>query len=300
MIVIKLGGGLGNQLFQYAAGRCLSYQYHIPLKLELSQLDKNPYRSYELGAYNIQENFTTKEEAEEVNHYINDYCQTDIKGTFNRLRIKYFSTWSIMYEKHAMPYNPEVKHLSKPNIVLRGVWYSEKYFKEIETLIRQEFTLRYPLSEKDQQFARHMQCLQSASVHIRRTDFIGSRLDVCTPAYYQKAIDHVAKRLTKPYFFIFSDDPAWCRANLNLDYPSEIVSDESRSAAHELYLMSQCKHHIIANSSFSWWGAWLNPNQQKIVVAPDRWFAAETKRTAYVHDFIPPAWVRLEFEKENF
>lgn len=134
------------------------------------------------------------------------------------------------------------------------------------------------------------------SLHVRRGDYVSdarthATLGVCSLDYYRAAVRYIADHVEAPEFFVFSDDIAWAQANLELGHPCHYV-DHNRGAEsyNDMRLMSLCRHHIIANSSFSWWGAWLNPRADKVVVAPARWFAGGNR---VVDDLFPPGWVRL-------
>jgi hypothetical protein len=178
---------------------------------------------------------------------------------------------------------------------LTGYWQSEKYFSSVEAEIRKDFTFNKPLIDRNLELSAKMATCGSISLHIRRGDYVSDAqtsaiLGVCPLDYYRNAVAYVADRVANPQFFVFSDDIEWARENLGLDHPSEYI-DHNRGAESycDMQLMSKCRHHIIANSSFSWWGAWLNPHADKIVVAPKRWFAGSLDST----DLVPQTWTRL-------
>ena len=138
-------------------------------------------------------------------------------------------------------------------------------------------------------------CPLAVSLHVRRGDYVSDPktkaiLGVCSLDYYRAAIAHIAERIESPAFFVFSDDIAWAKANLEIPFPCEYVDhNQGQQSYNDMHLMSLCKHHIIANSSFSWWGAWLNPRKDKIVIAPENWFANNED----AKDLIPPESVKL-------
>jgi len=270
LIIVKLLGGLGNQLFQYAAGRRLSYKHNAVLKIDNSYFEKDKSRAYNLSAFNVKEEFATSEE------------------------IKYLSRNNIIIEKH---FHFEPRILSLPdNVYMVGHWQSEKYFKDIEPIIRQELTVRIPQTGKNKEIATKIQSTQSVSLHIRRRDFVyypqhSKYHGVCSLKYYQRCVSYIAKHVSLAHFFIFSDDIFWAKEHLYLPFPMTFVEHNDDSANYEdLRLMSQCKHHIVANSTFSWWGAWLNANMNKIVCVPKKWFKG-WRPNRNTKDLFPQSWI---------
>ena len=182
------------------------------------------------------------------------------------------------------------------NIYLDGYWQTEKYFKEIEEIIRKEFTVKNELADKNKEIAEEIKKTNSVSLHIRRADYItdkrtNSHHGTCGSAYYEQAVAIIAEKVKTPHFFVFSDDMDWAKKSIILDFPTVYVDHNNAVTNYEdLRLMHLCKHNIIANSSFSWWGAWLNNNPQKIVVVPKRWFVTDKMDT---RDLIPNTWVKM-------
>lgn len=295
MIIVKLMGGLGNQMFQYATARHLAEKNKVPLKLDLSFLmDRTPrpeftYRNYELGVFNIKEDFATIKEVEDYTikprRKISKLIYT-IKKIFNpSYHIK---------EKH---YHFDSEVLNAPsNIYMDGYWQSEKYFKSSEFIIRSDFTLKNKAEGDILKLQNRIQSLNSVSIHIRRGDYISSKATnafhgICSLEYYYNAINYIIEKVSDPYFFIFSDDMHWVKDNITINAPHSFVENKSEvPACEDMRLMSACKHHIIANSSFSWWAAWLNDDKHKIVVAPEKWFNDPEIDT---RDLIPGAWIRI-------
>ena len=193
-------------------------------------------------------------------------------------------------------FNPAILNLPD-NIYLEGYWNSEKYFIDFADIIRREFTLKIPQSGKNKELAEMIGSTQSVSIHIRRGDYIldeqaNKTHGMCGLDYYHSCVEHLAGAVGEPHFFVFSDDPAWCRDNLRLPCSVTFVSHNDMQHSYEdLRLMTLCKHNIIANSTFSWWGAWLNPNKDKIVFAPRKWFN-DGKKKKHSSDIIPLRWIR--------
>ena len=181
------------------------------------------------------------------------------------------------------------------NVYITGTWISERYFLDIENIIRNDFTFKAPVSQRNQEMAEIIQGCNSVSVHIRRTDKVSDPLYEETDLQYcTKAIRYMNKHLDDPHYFIFSDDINWVKTNLRYSGTVTFVDiNDDHHNYEDLRLMSLCEHNIIAESSFSWWGAWLNPNPEKIVVSPNprRWINLEN---FIVDDVLPPAWITLD------
>ncbi len=283
MIITKIIGGLGNQMFQYAAGRRLAHKLDVELKLDISAFDNYKLRAYGLSVFNIKEKFATAEEIEKLSGRKVGAIETVWSVIFNRPKT---------YFRNLQPwFDPRILKLHD-NIFLEGYWQSEKYFSDISEIIRQDFTIRAPQTGKNKELAQLIEQSNSVSLHIRRDDYLqkaNKRFVNCDLHYYINSLNYLTKELQKPHFFVFSDDIPWAKDNLK-GYPLTFVDINNESTNHEdLRLMSQCKHHIIANSSFSWWGAWLNPKKDKMVLAPKKWF----KNPLYNRDIIPTNWLKI-------
>lgn len=176
-----------------------------------------------------------------------------------------------------------------------GYWQSERYFQDIVGIIRRDFSFQRPLAGLNLSLVKQIAETNSVSLHIRRGDYVSNPQafaihGVCSIEYYEAAIKYVAERVSSPNFFVFSDDMDWARSHLEIRHACCYVENNKGADSYvDMQLMSRCKHNIVANSSFSWWGAWLNGNADKLVTAPRRWFANETDTT----DLLPSAWVRL-------
>jgi len=285
MIIIKLNGGLGNQLFQYSLGRKLSIKNNDVFKLDLSDFTKDNPRSYGLGKFNIIENFASDKD-------INKIKKSGVWKLVDKLK-PYCKRSVIKYKGY--DFDPNILKLSG-NFYLDGYWQSEKYFQDIKNIIRKEVTLKNPIENKYADLISQIKNTNSVSIHIRRGDYITNKkfskvYNLLDEKYYQKAVKFIAEKINDPFFFIFSDDINWVKQNLNIPYPKIFVSGENEIKNYEeLILMSLCKHNIIANSSFSWWGAWLNQNPSKIVISPDKWF---NDKISDAKDLIPPEWIRI-------
>ncbi len=192
-------------------------------------------------------------------------------------------------------FDPEVlEHIG--SVYLSGYWQSYRYFDNIASILRREFSVRSRQMGDNLAMAQLIASTQSVSLHVRRGDYVSCSLamrrhGVCPLEYYDAAIRIMADRMNSPHFFIFSDDIPWVQTHIQLQYPCTYVTHNGVANDYEdLRLMSQCKSHIIANSTFGWWGAWLSQAPEKIVIAPRSWFAGLDYNTG---DLIPSSWLRL-------
>jgi len=283
MIITKLNGGLGNQIFQYSLGRRLATKHQTTLKLDILNFEKDPLRSYCLENFNIQENFADKNE---INKLEKRGWQKIINNLLPYPRRSYIQEKKIFFDENILR--------TKDNVCLDGYWQSEKYFKDIENIIRAEITLKKELSDEARQIEKNILSTNSISLHIRHGDYLNQKMskifEICGHDYYSKAIDKITETEKNPTFFIFSDDITWVKNNLSLPRPHTLINrDKKFNDCEELILMNRCKNNIIANSSFSWWGAWLNNNPDKIVIAPKKWF----KDARDIEDLIPSSWIKI-------
>lgn len=181
---------------------------------------------------------------------------------------------------------------SKKNTQLIGYWQSEAYFASIRSTLLSDFRLARPLSYRATEMAVNIRATIAVSLHVRRGDYatlpeVTSYHGICGQTYYRKAVQYMKSKVPDARFFVFSDDPAWCRQSLEGSGAMTIV-EPSDSAAEDMYLMSLCRHHIVTNSSFSWWGAWLNLRSDKVVIAPKLWISPIAPVQP---DIIPPDWL---------
>ena len=290
MVIVKLIGGLGNQLFQYAAARRVAYINNVPLRLDTSRFERYPLRKYSLNHFNIAADMASSDEIALLKGGRN------IKGILGRYaeRLKPYHKRRVVRER-SLNFDPNILKVSG-DVYLEGYWGSEKYFKDIETTIREELKIRTEPSAVNTAMAERISQVPAVSMHIRRADFISNPRThrfhgVCSLDYYNTAVDKIAQMVEKPHFFVFSDDPQWGQENLKLEYPITFVTHNSADQDYEdLRLMSLCRYHITANSTFSWWGAWLSTNKDKIVIAPSKWF---TGLRSDPKDLFPEGWIRI-------
>jgi len=284
MIIVNLKGGLGNQMFQYALGRKLALQNKTTLKLDTSGYPKQTLRKYGLPVFNIQENIASNEEVKHLK-----YPLGSISMAWRRFSFKILRRFHISWEPATLD-----RLEKKKDLYLDGFWQSYKYFDDIAEIIRQDFSLKEPLEKVSPELNEKIKGTNSVSIHIRRSDYLNPKVQQqfgsCSLDYYAQAAKIIASKISDPVFFIFSDDVQWVKENLKLEFTMIAVSDYQLKDFQEMIAMSLCKHNIIANSSFSWWGAWLNGNPDKIVIAPNKWF---NDGSLNIDDLIPPAWTKI-------
>ena len=290
MIIVSLKGGLGNQLFQYAAARQLAEIHGSLVKLDISVFETYEHHSYALSPFNIPEHIATAEEIAALTMHRRSVIE---RITTRLLRQPLRPTRTHVRERH-FQFDPRILNLPD-GVYLDGYWQSEKYFTGIADIIRKELTVRTPPACRNKELAEQMASCNSVSVHIRRGTYLLPQFSAyhptCSSEYYRNAVEQLAASVGTPRFFIFSDEPAWAHENVRLPFPAVYVDHNDASTDYEdLRLMSTCRHHIIANSTFSWWAAWLNDKPGKIVLAPERWF---NDPTINVSDLIPESWTKI-------
>jgi hypothetical protein len=287
MVIVRLMGGLGNQLFQYAAGRALAHRHGVALKLDLAGFTSNPLRGYALAAFDVTAGIATAEEAARL------YSRT-LAGRVRRRLERLLPTHRRRYYLEPLARRHTGPVPLGPDVYLHGYWQTEKHFESIAPLLRKELALRDGQTFERRPLVRTVGDEDSVSLHVRRGDYVGTPRSAalhgtCSLEYYRAALAAIEARVPRPRLFVFSDDPEWARAELDLGHPTTHVSGGGLSDAEELVLMSRCRHHVVANSSFSWWGAWLDARPGGIVVAPRRWLADPSRRT---RDLLPSAWLQ--------
>ena len=297
VIVVKLQGGLGNQMFQYAMGRALQQRNGGDLALDLTQLlDRFPrsdvvFREYNLDIFRIQPRLTLLSQIARrcPVPLLYMYGSSALAGALDRVGLQ-------RYISESRSSCEEVLR-ARGNIYLDGHWQSPKYFAGSEGILRREFEVKQPLSPTGERLAEEMVSTDSICVNVRRTDYVTVPAAVemhgfVGKEYYDRGIEQIAPRLKNPHIFVTSDDVEWCRENLRFEYPTTVLGLEYKGYkfGQELALMVRCKHFLIPNSSFAWWAAWLNPSEDKIVVCPKNWFRDPKIDSS---DRIPPQWIRL-------
>lgn len=276
--IVKLNGGLGNQMFQYAFGLVLAENFQSQIVFDFSWFDEVKtqtgvvQRCYELDVFDLECKRASKQALEKI-------CRE--KPSKNVIT----QSSAYVFDK---------KFIKADKYYYDGYFQNENYFKHIRTRLIQDFSLKGNLDEKNVEMLNKIKESNSISVHIRRGDYVtlasaNKFHGTCSLEYYAKAIEYISEKVGEPHFFLFSDDIPWVLENLKIDYPYTVVDINGCEKAYcDIELMKNCKHNIIANSSFSWWGAWLNENPKKIVIAPKHWTAQRVKC-----DIVPKGWKKI-------
>jgi len=292
-------GGLGNQLFQYGAGRRLAMKLGTELALDPSflQEDKGPRitpRPYMLDRFRVSGKVLTPQEAKEfIDGEMPGYKLVLNRTSQRLLKRRLFRNPRVFIERDKN-FEPDVLTLPDDRY-LYGYFQSDRYFQDVRETLLQELTVKEPMDEANALIAREIKENDSVCLHVRRGDYISNEaanriLGVDLTDYYRRSVVLMKEKYADCRFFIFSDEPEWVRSNLDLGDRSTVVDiNPPERAEQDLRLMSMCKHFIIANSSFSWWGAWLSTNSEKTVIAPNQWFLDDRN----VKDRCPEDWIRL-------
>lgn len=286
MIIVQFTGGLGNQMFQYACAKALE-QRGYRVKLDISAFETYKiHGGYQLEKYNIGLECATEEEIKEFfarNFASKLLCRLGIRTS------KVFKEKSLLFDINFL--NP------KDDTYLVGYFQCERYFINIRNMLLMEYSIKDELSIYTREIQDNIiKSNKSCSIHIRRGDFISDKSNIihgaCSLGYYQDSISYLQDNFEGLNYFVFSDDITWVKENIQLENITYVESQERRSPHEDLFLMSLCDHNIIANSTYSWWGAWLNQNDDKIVLAPRRWFANDILQMQS-QNIIPEKWIRL-------
>jgi hypothetical protein len=298
MVVIKLQGGLGNQMFQYAAAKSLALKHNAPVYLDLSFLKENKEsntdftaRDFQLDVFKLNSHFA---DSRLTNKIFN-------KGFLNKISSKFDKNKATIYMEQSFAFNQDWVNL-KPPVYLSGYFQSEKYFSKTGNEVRTDFQFKYPVA--DEQNAELLNAIvdsNAVALHIRRGDFISKKSThdfhgVCSIDYYNEAIAKLKGQLQDLKIFVFADDLEWANEHIVKPHGNYAMlasfNSNPENSWKDMFLMSKCRHHIIANSSFSWWGAWLAYHPGQVVIAPKKWFnnAPEFYNTK---DLLPGNWITI-------
>ncbi|MFC2128719.1 alpha-1,2-fucosyltransferase [Bacteroidota bacterium] len=298
MIIVKLKGGLGNQMFQYAFGRRIALENNVDFLIDISEFkNDNVYkREYSLSCFVLIENFATEKDLKKTKKIIGKNYVSKLIRFANKFK-PYYKSY-LVYDRSPQKYDSLLFKNKYKNVYFDGYWQNEKYFKDIEYIIRKDFTFRKNKKNRDNlKVSEMIKTTNSVALHIRNYgltyDEKASKRDVedvgiMKISYYKDTLKYLENALNNFRLFIFSDDINWVRDNYNLNYNNIIYVDNVGKDYEQMRLMSLCKHQIISNSTFSWWAAWLNNNPDKIVIAPKQWF-----RNRDTSDLIPKRWIIL-------
>jgi hypothetical protein len=289
-VLVHLLGGLGNQMFQYAAARAVAVRCNAPLVLDASWMSDGAQRQFALRPFHIKaEILQPAPSRSPLNLSLWRFARR-----LNR-RFAARKLGAPIYREKSFRYDAGVQSRRAP-VYLYGYFQSEKYFADCTDVIVEDFQIAAPPRPAARKLLDRIEASDAICLHIRRGDYVtdpsvNAFHGLCPLDYYHRGLEEVAGRLSRPECFIFSDDPGWVRENLKLDVPMTVVDIHGPDEAHEdLRLMAACHSYVIANSSLSWWGAWLGCRPGKRVVAPRQWFGSSRGDAS---DLVPGHWVRL-------
>ena len=299
MLCIQIKGGLGNQMFQYAFAKSISEKYQVPFIIDCNYFEIKGNVDYTLWDFelNVFQLKVNKAEVDQLKKYKVSLL-SKINARLNKLLNipVLFKNSRVTEEQFDLKFYDE--SFNPKNKYFVGYWQSEYYFNSIEQIIREDFKFKPSLDEKNLSLKKRIKTSNSVSVHIRRGDYVNNpsafkNHGVCSIEYYRKSIEEIKKQVDNPVFFFFSDDFEWVRENnFGIQNYEFIDWNQEGESYIDMQMMSYCKHNIIANSSFSWWGAWLNNNPYKNVIAPRKWFADDI-RNKDSEKIIPKKWKRI-------
>lgn len=295
MIISRIFQGLGNQFFQYAFGRSLALRNNAVFKLDSSFYENSEItlpdgytfkRNFEIHRYNVIVDEATKDE-------IAIYKGTKAPPLLDRFWYKINpSLRPIIIKEDLSKFSPELIDL-KGNFYLDGYFTSEDFFKDYDDVIRNEFTLKNEMSETNKGWVETIKNSNSVCISLRLTDFLKFPLhNVCSLEYYYNGLKEVKNLLGEDItVFIWSDDNEWTKKNFHPPYERHYMTHNFPDFHEDLRLMTHCKHHVIPNSTFSWWAAWLAETDGQIVIAPERWLNSTEIEFKHV---VPERWHKLK------
>ena len=298
MIIVKIFQGIGNQLFQYAYGRALSLDLGYRFKMdnsyfinysEVTQFGYTYKRDYGLSKFNINENLATIEEVENIKKISgSNRVSLFINRKLDQLA-PYYKRKTV--EELDTVFDPNLLKI-KDNTYIEGYFTSELYFSKHRNILLNEFTLKSAPNQISAEIIKRMQETESVCISIRRTNFLANPLhNVCGTQYYLDGLRLMNEKIKKMRVFIFSDDNEWAFQNFHIPYEHEFVAHNYPDFYEDLRLMTHCKHHVIPNSTFSWWAAWLAQYPDKNVIAPRFWLNSATIDYSTV---VPESWIKIE------
>lgn len=287
MIIVKIWGGLGNQLFQYSFGKYLAAMLNTEVKYDIqitNTLNSFTQRDLAISFFNVEMEVAAAREINEKKYFSNIQLA--------RLERKLAQRLPFLLKTHIVESNEPKPFGSihfRDNCYYEGYWQSYKYLTPVETLLRREFTMKQPTRDQVLNTVKEIASGPSVSIHVRRGDYLHNKyFTTCKMAYYNEAMAYFATIEPATKFYVFTDDIAWCKEHFTGPQYFFVTGNEH---FEDMYLMSSCRHNIIANSTFSWWAAWLNHNPGKIVIAPRDWHKRHNEK---YNDLMPENWIKIE------
>ena len=289
MIITQLSGGLGNQMFQYAAGLRLATHHDVHLKMDISSFKETKNHSFRLDSFENDASIATSREIDIIKRNAIQRTTSIFKWRYEKMAL---------LEENSYAYQPIIEN-SERDTYLSGNWRSTKYFREIEDHVRSHFTPKKVLLEKMEPTVnaiKEMKC--PVGLHVRRRGRVDdpsthAYYGDCDVSYYHSAIDKICEQCDDVELLVFSDNLAWAKEHIKTTVSTRFVeSFQDEHPVFDMYLMSHCHHNIIANSLYSWWSAWLNEHPNKMVMAPEKWFQ-NSEMYNYISALIPENWIKL-------
>ncbi|WP_410501913.1 alpha-1,2-fucosyltransferase [Exiguobacterium acetylicum] len=291
MKIVQISSGLGNQMFQYAL--------YIYLKNEGFNSFIDSKTNYNLSkqhnGYELEKVFHIK--PKEINEKMIKKYRLNKESLIDKLLKKIAINTTYYKEKREFIFDKTI--LKKKNEYLKGYWQSYKYIEPVENIIKEQFQFKiddFLLNEVNKKTLSNILKTNSISVHVRRGDYYqGNNINkfgnITTLKYYEKAFKKISTLVENPHYFIFSDDIEWCKKNLKEKNIHYVDANKKENSFIDMYLMSKCDHNIIANSSFSWWGAFLNSHEEKIIIAPSKWLHGQLYEET---EIVPNEWIKID------
>lgn len=301
MIIVRISGGLGNQMFQYAFGRALAERNQAELLLDLSGLaakENEEQRHFSLGIFEAKCKIATKEDFRKLG--ITDPEDQTLCGRAKRYLERAGESFLPLQKRkaiieHDFLFDADVASMGD-NHYFSGIWQSEKYFSAIKNELKNDFVLKEKNTDATVDAKKMSADKSLVCLNVRRTDYvtnekIAGKIGFIGKKYYENAVALMRKKVPDAKFLVFSDDIEWCKKNLDFIPNVFFVSHagDENAFAKDFHMMSLCSHFIVANSTFSWWAAWLSKNENKTIIAPKKWFASGLSD----RDLVPKNWIRV-------
>ena len=293
MIVVKLMGGMGNQMFQYALARSLSIKYGKQISFDLDFLhDRTPrknftFRDYDLDLFNVKANILTSEKTLKFKKY-----PTTIFGKIKRK----LNPISIIKEK-VFTFDESILKIKFKNAYIDGYWQNFQYFDSIKEVIEKDFSLKDSLNPEELKLKDEIMNCNSICLNVRRGDFVTNKAvnkvhGAKDYNYYNDGVTKISKLVKNGIVYVFSDDIKWCTENLKFELPTKFITHKYKGNKFGVYLelMKSCNHFVIPNSTFAWWAAYLARNKEKVVIAPKEWFSDSELDSS---EIIPNTWIKI-------
>ncbi len=290
--IVRLSGGIGNQMFQYAFGERLRHDTGA----QVIYFPRVAHMNFRLHQFTGVENLYLGWWHPEI---LFRYVLPKVSNNyFGRIKKVLPRPMDILSDDGSYAFEQEMLRPSRSSLY-SGYWQNYNYVQPIEKHLRKQFIFSNKVIDKYKKFDSYFATTNTVSLHVRRGDYVRSKdIDSCNQAYYRRAMSMMADAIDRPTFVVFSDEPAWAKRAFEERSDVIIANDTFQPASDmdDLYVMSRCKHHIIANSTFSWWGAWLNQNPGKLVIAPTPWWETAHQTAEKI---LPPEWLKIDKMPQN-